>query len=257
MNYKSLEQAIAQAKAEKLAEENMERQEKDRLEEEAYQKALQEFKLPLSPELIRLINPVYKKYIYSDKSIGVCAEFNYQGISFDLYKGNPNNYTSQRLTPWFCEGWADREDDEPIEGASLHVTTPNNYVDRDLLLFIGDCIEMSQNSSAIIDFSEFDKRSNTEPSVIQAEMIEVEPKPELTPGLYEVDVCRVGYSHLTVKIDFDGIGDIEEIAKEIGMNYSMSETSSTYLTEGVVRVSGRISSGNTKVKCGHNWEEIS
>ena len=56
------------------------------------------------------------------------------------------------------------------------------------------------------------------------------------PGVFEVNVCRVGYGHATLRIAADDVRDARLRALDEAGDHEYSEAASEYTVEGVTRV---------------------
>jgi hypothetical protein len=56
------------------------------------------------------------------------------------------------------------------------------------------------------------------------------------PGEFDVDVCRTGFGHKTLRIKADSAADAEEKALDQAGNHSYNEKDSDYSVQGVTRV---------------------
>ena len=155
----TLEEAIATARAKDRQRKDAERKLLEQKQELWYKDALSSFELPFSEHLISLIKPEYRMHVYNQgiqaSDIGVKASFNFKGLTFEVYKRNPHNPNpySERSASWLVAAWKNLQDEEPLEACELNYLHVEAF-DRELLLFIGCCLEELNPEPLNIDFSE-------------------------------------------------------------------------------------------------------
>jgi hypothetical protein len=149
---KTLEEAISLAKIEETALKNAEFLTLTRKRKAWYDEALASFKLPFTDHILSLIKPEYEMHIYEEASekqsaVGVKAVFCFKEIVFEICQDCDR--LSRGTEKWLLSAYVSNQ--RQVDSRTLQQVHPEDR-DRELLLFIDNCLEKVYSKPIVIDF---------------------------------------------------------------------------------------------------------